>query len=102
MRKPPVPWSGGLPGVVLTRGAAGSAASVRPRARRGTASWGNLFSDRPNLYVRVETTDGTPLGGRFADNSYAGGFPHDPDLYLEGERELDDEGRLVRGLGYPV
>jgi hypothetical protein len=65
-------------------------------------AWDNLFSDRPNLYVRIETTDGTPLGGRFADNSYAGGFPHEPDLYLEEEWALDENGNLTRGLGYPV
>lgn len=65
-------------------------------------AWDNLFSDRPNLYVRIETTDGTPLGGRFADNSYAGGFPHEPDLYLEEEWALDEDGNLTQGLGYPV
>jgi hypothetical protein len=65
-------------------------------------AWDNLFSERPTIYLRVETTDGTPLGGRFADNSYAGGFPNEPDLFLEEEWSLDENGNLKEALGYPV
>lgn len=65
-------------------------------------AWNHLFSDRPNLCLRIETTDGTPLAGRFADRSYAGGFPHEPDLYLEEEWSLDEDGNLAAPLGYPV
>lgn len=65
-------------------------------------AWDNLFSERPNLYVRIETVDGTPLAGRFADASYAGGYPNEPDLYLEEAFALNEDGSLADSLGYPV
>lgn len=67
-------------------------------------AWDDLFSDRPYVYIRVRTIDGTWLAGRFADNSYAGGFPHEADLLLEEAWSISaDDGTLGdRGLGYPV
>jgi hypothetical protein len=65
-------------------------------------AWDNLFSERPTVYLRIETTDGTPLAGRFADDSYAGGFPNEPDLYLEEAFALNEDGSLGASLGYPV
>lgn len=65
-------------------------------------AWDNMFSERLNLYLRVETTDGTAIAGLFADKSYAGGFPHDADLYLEESWSMNDDGSLRERLGYPV
>jgi hypothetical protein len=68
-------------------------------------AWDNLFSERPNAYLRLCLTDDTWIGGRFADESYAGGFPHESDLYLEEAWEVDqDSGAFVgeSGLGIPV
>ena len=66
-------------------------------------AWDNLFSDRPTVYIRARTTDGTWIAGLFADNSYAGGYPHDTDLLLEQAWEITDDGTLGdRSLGYPV
>jgi branched-subunit amino acid ABC-type transport system permease component len=66
-------------------------------------AWDHLFSDRPTVYLRVRTVDGDWLAGRFAGRSYASGFPHEVDLYLEEAWEVDDDGQLGKsGLGYPL
>jgi hypothetical protein len=65
-------------------------------------AWDDLFSDRPTMYLRVQTADGTPVAGLFADDSYAGGFPHDTDLLLEDAWDLADDGSFGKSLGYPV
>jgi hypothetical protein len=67
-------------------------------------AWDDLFSDRPTVYIRVRTIDGTWLAGVFADNSYAGGYPHDTDLLLEEAWQIvAEDGTLgEHGLGYPV
>jgi len=65
-------------------------------------AWDDLFSDRPTMYLRVQTTDGTPVAGLFADDSYAGGFPHDTDLFLEDAWDLTADGSFGQSLGYPV
>lgn len=68
-------------------------------------AWDNFFSERPNVYIRVRLADGVWIGGRFADQSYAGGFPHDADLYLEEAWAVDQaSGAFIgdRGLGIPV
>jgi len=65
-------------------------------------AWDDYFSDRPNAYLRVRTHEGTWLAGRFAEDSYAAGFPQEPDLLLEEAWGIDQEsGALGReGLGY--
>ena len=66
-------------------------------------AWDDLFSERPTVYLRIRTADGAWLAGRFAEESYAGGFPHEADLLLEEAWEIDDEGVLGdEGLGYSV
>lgn len=65
-------------------------------------AWDDLFSDRPTMYLRVQTTDGTPVAGLFADDSYAGGFPYDTDLFLEDAWDLTNDGTFGKSLGYPV
>ncbi len=67
-------------------------------------AWDNFFSERPSAYLRIRLDDEQWLAGKFADASYAGGFPHDADLYLEEAWEVDQvSGALGSvGLGYPV
>ena len=65
-------------------------------------AWDDLFSERLTAYLRIETVDGTAVARLFADESYAGGFPHDADLYLEQAWSMDDEGLLTEALGYPL
>lgn len=66
-------------------------------------AWDNLFSERPTVYVRVKTTDQTWIAGLFADRSYAGGFPHETDLFIEEAWAIDEDGVPAdHGLGYAV
>lgn len=62
-------------------------------------AWDDLFSDRPLVYIRVRTAEGTWLAGRLADDSYAGGYPHESDLLLQEAWEVtDDQGQLGKSL----
>jgi hypothetical protein len=66
-------------------------------------AWDSLFSERPSCYLRVRTTDDRWLAGRFADRSYAAGYPSEPDLLLEEAFRVDQKtGVLGEGLGYPL
>jgi hypothetical protein len=68
-------------------------------------AWDNLFSERPNVYLRVRLANETWIAGRFANASYAGGFPHEADLYLEEAWAVDQEtGTLLgdTGVGFPI
>jgi hypothetical protein len=67
-------------------------------------AWDHLFSERPNAYLRVRLDNEKWVAGRFANASYAGGFPHASDLFLEESWEIDpDTGELGDvGLGFPI
>jgi hypothetical protein len=67
-------------------------------------AWDNLFSERPNVYLRVRLASDKWIAGRFAEGSYAGGFPNDADLLLEEAWVIDpDTGDLGdTGLGFPL
>jgi Family of unknown function (DUF6338) len=66
-------------------------------------AWDDFFSDRPATYLRIRTVDGTTHAGLFASESYAAGFPQEPDLLLEEAWSLDpDSGELLDSLGYPL
>lgn len=68
-------------------------------------AWDHLFSDRTSTYIRVRLKDDTWVAGRFADRSYAGGYPNPTDLLLEDAWALDPETKDLlgdEGLGYPV
>lgn len=67
-------------------------------------AWDNLFSERPNVYLRVRLTNEKWIAGRFAEASYAGGFPNDADLLLEEAWSIDPESGDLgdTGLGFPL
>ena len=67
-------------------------------------AWDFFFAERPTAFLRLRLDDGTWLAGRFAGDSCASGFPHDPDLYLEEAWEVDGESGQLRGkgLGHPL
>ncbi len=67
-------------------------------------AWDDLFSERPSAYLRVRTESDAWIAGRFDSSSYAGGFPHDPDLYLKEAWQVDQEtGALGSApVGYSV
>lgn len=55
-------------------------------------AWDDFFSQRPNVYLRVRTTAGDWLGGRYGPASYAAEFPHEPDLLLEEAWPMEANG----------
>lgn len=65
-------------------------------------AWDDYFSSHPASYLRIGTKDGTLLAGRFANRSYAAGFPQDPDLLLEEAWQLSENGEFLRPLGYAL
>jgi hypothetical protein len=66
-------------------------------------AWDRLFLERASVYLRVRLRDGPWVAGLFASGSYAGGFPNEPDLFLEQAWEIDADGVLGAGpLGYAV
>lgn len=51
----------------------------------------------------MRLADNTWAAGRFAAASYAGGFPHEADLFLEEAWEINEDGTLgTDGLGYAL
>lgn len=70
---------------------------------RAPRAWDSLFSERPAIYIRLRTADGTWLAGRFADRSYAAGYPNETDLYLEEAWSVNSDTTLgTIGLGYSL
>ena len=66
-------------------------------------AWDDLFSEQLQCYLRVRTTGDAWLAGKFAGDSYAAGYPNEPDLLLEEAYEIDQQsGILGAGLGYPL
>jgi hypothetical protein len=65
-------------------------------------AWDDLFSQRRSMYLRIHTTDGVVLAGRFGSLSYAATFPNEPDLLLQESWATDENDELVRSQGYPV
>jgi len=53
-------------------------------------AWDAVFQGPPtDAYVLLRLKSGSWVGGRFADGSYAGGYPEPADLYLVRELEID-------------
>jgi hypothetical protein len=67
-------------------------------------AWDDFFSERPTAYLRIRVDGDTWLAGRFAADSYAGGFPQDTDIFLEEAWSIDgSSGELGEvGLGFPL
>jgi hypothetical protein len=68
---------------------------VAPRA------WDDSFMGEQGIYLRVRTTDDCWILGRYAKESYVGGFPAEKDLRLEETYQvLPDGKRPGKALGY--
>src|SRR5205823_1355353 len=70
-------------GVQSNHAAAKRAALVFAGRDPAPRAWDALFSRRPYALVRALMKDEEWVGGLFARNSYAAGFPNAPDLLLE-------------------
>jgi hypothetical protein len=69
---------------------------------RAPRAWDNLFNERPTLYLRIRTTDGSWLAGLFAYDSYVAAYPNEGDLYLEEAWSLKENLALSERLGYSL
>lgn len=89
---------------LLTAGAEDRVLSLLLGRAPAPRAWDYFFSERPNVYLRVQVDGGGWLAGRFASASYAGGFPNDGDLYLEEAWSVDPDTGVLgdAGLGYPL
>lgn len=66
-------------------------------------AWDDVFSTRTPVFLRIRTVTGAWVGGLFGEESYAGGFPNDPDLLLEDAWPVDANGNFGPApLGYAV
>lgn len=58
--------------------------------------WDYVFARREPYWIRVTLKDGTRLGGKFADQSFASSAPAEEQIYLEETWMLDNDGTFAR------
>ena len=66
---------------------------VYPKDPHST-SWDWLFSQRKAYWMVVHLKNGEKVVGKLAKNSYSSAFPSAPQLFLEEEWELDENGEF--------
>ncbi|MFE4831965.1 DUF6338 family protein [Streptomyces sp. NPDC056672] len=69
--------------------------------RPAPTAWDHLFGAADNgapCFIRARLKDGTWVGGWYGTRSYASGYPHGADLFLEWAYEMSPDGRI----GAPV
>lgn len=59
------------------------------------SAWDFAFSNVRPGWVRILTSDGTWLGGWFAERSFASSFPHPQEIFIEVGYLLDADGRFT-------
>jgi hypothetical protein len=110
----PVPWWLWLipAAYVLLPAAVGTAAGRSVRSKHRAAklfarvvagrdpaprAWDDLFTSRPSGTVRIRLDDGSWVGGAFGADSYAAGYPEQPqDLLLEDTYLMKDDGSFAK------
>ncbi len=60
-------------------------------------AWDHLFSTGPWGVIRARLKDDTWVGGLFAKDSYAAGYPEPPDLFLEKTYRVLSDGSFAPG-----
>lgn len=58
--------------------------------------WDYFFSQKQDYWVKVTLKDGSIIGGRFAENSFASSAPADEQIYIEETWILNPNGGFVR------
>lgn len=58
--------------------------------------WDYVFSKRESYWVKVSLKDGTKLGGKYAEKSFASSAPAEEQIYLEESWTVNDKGGLER------
>ena len=52
-------------------------------------AWDDFFSSNPRCFVKAHLTDGRMVGGYYAGESAASTYPHEEDIYLSVEYDID-------------
>ena len=58
--------------------------------------WDFVFSQRKRYWVKITLKNGTQLGGKYAQNSFASSSPSDEQIYLEESWILNENGGFER------
>lgn len=58
--------------------------------------WDYVFSKRGWFWIKVVLKDGTVIGGKYGDKSFASSAPAEEQLYLEETWILDEKGAFLR------
>jgi len=58
--------------------------------------WDYVFSQRKSYWVKVVKNDGTVIGGKFSENSFASSAPALEQIYLEESWVINDNGGFER------
>ena len=75
-------------------------------------AWDHVLSTNPDGWIRMKLKSGAWIGGAYAEDSYAGGYPEPADIFVSeaveidsatGEFAKDRRGRpLLKGCGFIV
>lgn len=58
--------------------------------------WDYVFAQRKWYWMKITMKDGTVLGGKFGDKSFASSAPEEEQIYMEESWVVDDTGAFVR------
>ena len=58
--------------------------------------WDYVFANRESYWIRITLKDGTKIGGRYSDRSFASSAPADEQIYLEETWLLNNDGSFER------
>ncbi|MDK1328288.1 DUF6338 family protein [Arthrobacter sp. zg-Y1143] len=65
------------------------------------SAWDFAFSNRGAGWIRVQSSDGSWMGGWFGSSSFASSFPEPPELYLEQGYEMNEQGVFTGKMSAP-
>jgi hypothetical protein len=86
--------AGTLLGLALNRW---SLPAVIEGSNPAPTAWDHLLSRQPDGWIRMKLKSGAWIGGAYAEDSYAGGYPEPADIFVSKAVEIDAEtGEFVR------
>lgn len=73
-------------------------------ANPAPTAWDHVLSANPDGWIRMKLKSGAWIGGAYAEESYAGGYPEPADMFVSEAVEIDPQtGEFVRDpRGQPV
>lgn len=61
-------------------------------------AWDYYFDKRKPVFLLFHLLNGNLIGGYYGENSYAGDYPNDGDIYIEAVYTVDDVGRFGKPI----